>query len=215
MRQQRRSNPRRKVTPNQPPIIRDITWRIGTIAGDTVQLLFDQTIADWVANGVLAALHEPGSQLPVSMVVYEDSVLLTYGETLAGPHSIAIKQNDMALRTQWGGFMAPGVQGQLTEEPLTLLFNRQDAYSVALSLSGYGGPIGMALSAENTIAGSYLYTQPSGFLAKYAWANAGFTRIGFDDDTSAETAIIYDGGPDNITVQPGKVVESQTAPINP
>ena len=215
MRQQRRSNPRRRVTLNQPPIIRDITWRINTVAGDLVQLVFNQDISDWIVTGVLQALHEPGSELPVSMVVDSGSVLLTYGVTLAGPHSITIKQNDPALRTQWGGFMAPGVQGQLTEEPLTLQYTRQDAYSVELRLVGYGGPIGMALSAENTLAGSYLYTQPNAYVAAYAWANAGFTRIGFNDDISAETSIVYNAGPDNITVQPGKVVESQEAPIDP
>lgn len=110
MRQQRADSARGKLPFKRLATATEITWTIGAIAGLDVTLQFQELTSGWFLNGIPAFKILENAALPSAAVLTPSGVTLTYAGLPAGTFNIQLPQNDPAIRTGNGGYVAPGIQ---------------------------------------------------------------------------------------------------------
>lgn len=107
VRQQRNRQNRRAIQPAQQRVNTDIETSFAGFNGTQLEMAWIETQPNLVITGIPQVRLSNPDSLPLSVAANQVSMILTYAAPPVVPYTLTLAQQDPAIRTPAGGFVAP------------------------------------------------------------------------------------------------------------
>jgi hypothetical protein len=121
-RQQRTSNARGKLQPQNVTVATQMDWQITGASNTTATVQFTDPAGVIIVKGIPQFFCNELGEEPVSVSWAEPVLSLTYGEALPSLFTLTIQQYDQAVRTQTGAWVAAGTRQFPADLPSPVTF---------------------------------------------------------------------------------------------